>query len=162
MTDYRCMFSTSDRHPKLNQLRWQNMSAHLTNETSYWIKKLLMHLNRAIYYVCDLNINPHVCFLPTLSRDRDRTIPLAKPEACPQRSERPVCARSPQRSRNGYPGWWHPSEININSSPLGQNGRHFADVIFRCIFLNENFRTSIHISLKFVSKGIIDNKSALV
>ena len=26
----------------------------------------------------------------------------------------------------------------VNSSPLGQNGRHFADGIFRCIFLNEN------------------------
>ena len=62
MTDYRCMFSTSDRHRKLNQLRWQNMSAHLTNEISYWLKKLLMHLNWAIYNACDLNIYPHVCF----------------------------------------------------------------------------------------------------
>ena len=105
MTDYRCMFSNSDRHRKLNQLRWQNMSAHLTNETSYWLKKLLMHLNWAIYNVCDLNIDPHVCFFPTLSHDRARPIPLAQPEACPQRSERPVCARSPHRSRNGYPGW---------------------------------------------------------
>ena len=50
------------RHRKLNQLRWQNMSAHLTNETSYWPKKLPMHRNREIYNVCDLNINPHVCF----------------------------------------------------------------------------------------------------
>ena len=104
MTDYRCMFSTSDRHRKLNQLRWQNMSAHLTNETPYWLKKLLMHLNWAIYIVYDLNIDPHVCFFPTLSQDRDRPIPLALPEACPQRSERPVRSRSPHRSRNGYPG----------------------------------------------------------
>ena len=108
MTDYRCMFSTSDRHRKLNQLRWQNMSAHLTNETSYWLKKLLMHLNWSIYNVCDLNIDPHVCFFPTLSQDRARPIPLAQPEACPQRSERPVCARSPHRSRNDYPGWYWP------------------------------------------------------
>ena len=105
MTDNRCMFSTSDRHRKLNQLRWQNMKAHLTNETSYWLKKLLMNLNWANYNVCDLNIDPHVCFFPTLSQDRARPIPLAQPEACPQRSERPVCARSPRKSRNGYPGW---------------------------------------------------------
>ena len=105
MTDYRCIFLTSDRHRKINQLRWQNMPAHLTNETSYWIKKLLMHLNWAICNVCDLNIYPHVCFFPTLSQDRARPIQLAQPEACPQRSERPVCTRSPHRSRNGYPGW---------------------------------------------------------
>ena len=105
MTDYRCMFSTSDRHRKLNQLRWQNMSAQLTNEISYWLKKLLMHLNWAIYNVSDLNIDPHVFFSPTLSQNRARPIPLAQPEACPQRSERPKCARSPHRSRNGYPGW---------------------------------------------------------
>ena len=51
-----------------------------------------MHLNRAIYNVCDLNIDPHVCFFPTLSQDRDRPIPLAQPEACPQRSEKPAYA----------------------------------------------------------------------
>ena len=66
MTDYRCMFSTSDRHRKLNQLRWQNVSDHLTNETSYWLKKLPMHLDWAIYNVSDLNIDPHICFFPDL------------------------------------------------------------------------------------------------
>ena len=50
----------------------------------------------------------------------------------------------------------------INSYPAGQNGRNFADGIFKCIFLYENARISIRISLKFVPKGPIDNKSALV
>ena len=62
MTDYRCMFSTSDRHRKFNQLRWQNLSAHLTHETSNWLKQLPMHLNWAIYTVSHLYIDPHVCF----------------------------------------------------------------------------------------------------
>ena len=66
MTDYRRKFSTSDRHRKLNQLRWPNISAHLTNETSNWRKKLLMYLYRAIYNVCDINIDPHVCFFPDI------------------------------------------------------------------------------------------------
>ena len=129
MTDYRCMFSTSDRHHKLNQLRWRNMSAHLTNETSYWLKELLMHLNRAIYNVCDFNIDPHVCFFPTLSQDRARSIPLAQPEACPQRSEKPVCARSPHRSRNGYPGCYCPylPELNIRR----------IDVVLACFSSNQ-------------------------
>ena len=43
-----------------------------------------------------------------------------------------------------------------------QNGRHFPDDIFKCIFLNENFGISIKISLKFVSKGLINNIPALV
>ena len=44
----------------------------------------------------------------------------------------------------------------------GQNGRHFADDVFKCIFVNEKFGILIHISLKYVSKGPIDNNSALV
>ena len=37
-----------------------------------------------------------------------------------------------------------------------------ADDIFKCIFLNENDRTQIQISLKLVPKSPIDNKPALV
>ena len=33
-----------------------------------------------------------------------------------------------------------------------QNGRHFADAIFECIFMNENVWISLKISLKFVLK----------
>ena len=51
---------------------------------------------------------------------------------------------------------------HFNSSPSGQNGRHIADEIFRCISLNETFCILIGISLKFVHKGPIDIKWALV
>ena len=37
-----------------------------------------------------------------------------------------------------------------------------ADDNFKCIFLNENDRISIQISLKFVPRSPIDNKPALV
>ena len=37
-----------------------------------------------------------------------------------------------------------------------------ADGIFKCIFMNEKLSILIPISLKFVPKGPIDNKSALV
>ena len=43
-----------------------------------------------------------------------------------------------------------------------QNGRRFADDTFKRIFLNENVRISIKISMKFVPKGPIDNNPALV
>ena len=43
-----------------------------------------------------------------------------------------------------------------------QNGRHFADDIFKCIFLNKNVWIPIKISMKFVPKGPINNIPALV
>ena len=43
----------------------------------------------------------------------------------------------------------------------GQNGRHFADDIFKCIFLNGNIWIAISNSLTFVSKGPINNIPAL-
>ena len=51
---------------------------------------------------------------------------------------------------------------SVNTSRQRQNGRHFADDIFKCIFLNENLWISIKISLKFVPKGPINNIPALV
>ena len=50
----------------------------------------------------------------------------------------------------------------VNTLRPRQNGRRFADDTFKRIFLNENVRISIKISLKFVSKGPINNIPALV
>ena len=49
----------------------------------------------------------------------------------------------------------------VNSSPPEQNGRHLANDIFKCIFLNEKFCILIKISLKFVPEGPIDSNQAL-
>ena len=51
---------------------------------------------------------------------------------------------------------------NLDTLRPRQNGRHFSDNIFKCIFLNENVRISIKISLKFVPKALINNIPALV
>ena len=50
----------------------------------------------------------------------------------------------------------------INTLRPRQNGRHFADDIFKYIFLNENVWIPIKISLKFVPKGRMNNIPALV
>ena len=50
----------------------------------------------------------------------------------------------------------------VNSSPPGQNYRHFIIDIFRCIFVNEKFCILIKISLKFVPLGPVGNNPALV
>ena len=51
---------------------------------------------------------------------------------------------------------------NFNTLRPRQNGRHFPDDIFKCIWLNENVRISIEISLKFIPTGPINNISALI
>ena len=50
----------------------------------------------------------------------------------------------------------------LNSLRPRQNEQHFADDIFKRIFVNENVWISIEISLKFVPKGPINNIPALV
>ena len=50
----------------------------------------------------------------------------------------------------------------VNSLRPRQNRRRFADDTFKRIFLNENVRIAIKISLKFVHKGPINNNPALV
>ena len=50
----------------------------------------------------------------------------------------------------------------VNTLGPRQHGRHFADGAPKRIFLNENVRISIKISLKFVPKGPISNILSLV
>ena len=51
------------------------------------------------------------------------------------------------------------SHCTVNSSPPGQNGRHFADNIFRCIFVNEKICILIKISLRlFLSVQLTINQ----
>ena len=50
----------------------------------------------------------------------------------------------------------------FNILRLRQNGHHFPDDIFKCIFFNENVWILIKILLKFVPMGQINNIPALV
>ena len=50
----------------------------------------------------------------------------------------------------------------INTFRPRQNGRHFADDIFNCIYLNDNVWFPIKNSLKFVPEGQINKILALV
>ena len=55
----------------------------------------------------------------------------------------------------------YPPHLLVNTLRPRQNGRHFADDTFKCIFLKENVRISIRISLKFVPKSPVNNIPAL-
>ena len=58
--------------------------------------------------------------------------------------------------------WGNNHNQFLNTLRPRQNGRHFADDIFKCILLNENTSILINISLKFVPEGRINNIPALV
>ena len=62
-------------------------------------------------------------------------------------------------SDNSLSPVWHQA---INTLRPRQNGRHFADDTFKRIFVYENVKILIEISLKFVPKGPINNIPALV
>ena len=55
-----------------------------------------------------------------------------------------------------------PDGFTHGDSRPRQNGRHFADDSFKYIFMNENFRNSNKISLRFLPKGPINNVPALI
>ena len=54
------------------------------------------------------------------------------------------------------------SVFHLTHLPLGKMAAILAEDIFKCIFVGENIPISIQISLKFVPRGSIDNKAALV
>ena len=54
------------------------------------------------------------------------------------------------------------TECLFNTLRPRQNGRHFADDVLKCIFLNENVWILLKISLKFVPRGEINNTPSLV
>ena len=51
---------------------------------------------------------------------------------------------------------------SVNTLSPRQDGRHFRDGIFKCIFVNQNASIAIKISPKFVPKGTINSIPALV
>ena len=67
-----------------------------------------------------------------------------------------MCNRHPSHTSP----WW--CILQVNMLRPRQNGRHFANDIFKYFFLNENTSISIDISLKFVPEGRINNIPALV
>ena len=84
------------------------------------------------------------------------------PQACYTNSRGRWRLHSWQMSHHDESIWYHVAQQWLNTLRSEQNGRHWADDIFNCIFLNENVGVMIQIWLKFVPGCPIDNKSALV
>ena len=59
--------------------------------------------------------------------------------------------------------WWYVGIlIAFTTLRVIQNGHHFADDMFNCIFLNEYLWILDEISLKYIPLGLIDNIAALL
>ena len=71
---------------------------------------------------------------------------------CPLFSKRPINLISLSLFRNNL----------FNPLRPRQNGRHFSDAIFKCIFLNENVWISLEILQKFAPEVWINNIPSLV
>ena len=71
---------------------------------------------------------------------------------------------SPGRADNTqtYHAWSQWVRMFVNTLRPRQDGRHFRDGIFKCIFLNENVRILTKISQKFAPKGPIYSIKVLV
>ena len=72
----------------------------------------------------------------------------------------PVCIQNPNTISNACVDF--KAHHKVNSSTPGQNGRHFEDDIFICIWVNKKFCILIKIWLMFVHKSPIDDDPALV
>ena len=53
--------------------------------------------------------------------------------------------------------WYVNTNTPLNTLKPTQNGRHFEDDNFKCIFLDENMFISIEIALKFAPTSQINN-----
>ena len=61
------------------------------------------------------------------------------------------------------PQWqYNAGTVLLTHLPLDKMTANMSDDIFKCIFMNEKLCISIRISLKFVPRGPIDNRPALV
>ena len=103
--------------------------------------------------VSRMQINDHKAGMQGLDRERINAIIL---EA--SKGNRTAETRCWAVAARNLPASLH----SLNSLRPRQNGRHFADDIFKHIFCNENVWIPIKISLKFVPKGPINNIPSLV
>ena len=107
----------------------------------YWILRLSIFSDTAMI-PCPKGPGEeiHVCCIYYLSK-QGRVIPVVW--GAPTKDESQLC-------------------LQLTHLPTGQNGRHFADNMFKRIFLNENIWMSNEISLKYVPWDVIDRMPALV
>ena len=132
----------------LNTLRPRQHSRHFPHDIFrciFFNENIWIAINTSLSFVPESWIDNIPPLVQIMAWRRSGDKPLSEPMVVSLLTH--ICVTRPQ---------WD------NSFLPGQNGRNFADNIFRCIFVNEKFGILIKIALKFVPKDTIDNKPALV
>ena len=130
------------------------------------------HKNRLRWHYTPLNMHSlamvitlnhtgfHCHFLPYLSMSRRWYLASVESVKCQMTYDLSICMKILQITKpKPFP---HFPGCIVNSLRPKQNRRHFADDIFKCIFLNENEWISLRISLKFIPKVRMNNIPSLV
>ena len=143
--------------------RWSLEMVKLFNPTLHWACDYLSTLSLRLNHVSKRGPSSTNLMVPDLQRSCDLTTNMYAVSNLLLLVFICQCLISPTLSRWRWscPGV-HGYINHINTLRPRQNGRHFADDIFKRFFLNENVWVSIKISLKFVPKGSISNIPALV
>ena len=112
--------------------------------------KLWPWMTPSLLICLEIDIFHIISLVITIKRDQQNRFKVTRPK---EQNER---------------DWWLTKTVTIYSElsrmcdPPPQNGRPFADDIFKCIFLNEDVWIPNKISLKFIPKGLVNNIPALV
>ena len=121
-----------------------------------------------------MDVLPHVTLLHSIIQYENLSPNpnLNPPTPLPPHSSTPIPNPNPTQHRHPHSppplgtlrevSWIICNNHMVNTLRPRQNGRHFLDDIFKCIFLNETVWISIQISLRFVTKVPINNIPALV
>ena len=144
---------------------WQNFHHWLQQNLSFWQHLVQPAMKILSKWLCLLSV---VWFLTCVSISEHYPMPCAETLVC-----YPINKARQYQTHQGAPisniichSYRKQLEEDhcsyLKASPPGQNGRHFADDIFRFNFMNEKFCILIKISLKFIPKCLIDNNPALV
>ena len=133
---------------RINTLRPRQHSRHFTDDTFKCIflnENVIISIRISLKFVPEGPINNIPALVQIMAWSRPGNKSLS--EAMVVSLLTHICVARPQ---------W------VNTLRLRQNGQHFTDGIFKCVFLNENIWLLINISLKFVLKGQINNIPTLV
>ena len=136
---------SENNHFAINTLRPRQNGRHFPDDI---FKRIFLNQNVQIQINISLKFVPKcpINNIPALVQIMAWRRPIDKPLSEPMMVSFPthICVTRPQ--------WVNP----------GQNGHHFTDEIFRCIFVNGKFCILIKISQNFVTEGPIDKNPALV
>ena len=131
-----------------NTLRPRQNGRHFTDDT---FKRIFLNENVCISLEISLKFVPMgpINNMPALVQKMAWHRPGDKPLSFPMMVSLPmhICVTRPKWVKAFHQIYWNHATLQCCSSLPGWNGCHFADNIFKCVFLNVNVKILIQIAL---------------